>query len=213
MPSTIALARSAASSSPITSILLNTSQRGFCARFSLYWFNSLMMTLAFSTGSDSSIGAMSTGAAARGNVPCFRKRMPGLRLRMRPRSAPECRRPQSSARGPCAPRRARHQRGKRIVGHLRLGGGHRADEGRFAGVRQAQHAHIGQQQQFQQQVARFTGGTQRLLTRCTVDRRFETGVAGPCQPPLATISFARGGSCRRGSRRCPDPSRACRPAP
>ncbi len=72
---------------------------------------------------------------------------------------------------------ARHQRGKRIVGHLRLGGGHRADEGRFAGVRQAQHAHIGQQQQFQQQVARFTGGTQRLLTRRTVDRRFETGVA------------------------------------
>ncbi|MNY04839.1 hypothetical protein D3C86_1375390 [compost metagenome] len=62
------------------------------------------------------------------------------------------------------------QSGKWIVGHFRLSGRHCTNEGGFAGVWQAKHANIGQQQQLQQDVTCFTGGAQRFLARRTVNR-------------------------------------------
>ncbi|MNC48935.1 hypothetical protein D3C75_980810 [compost metagenome] len=62
-----------------------------------------------------------------------------------------------------------HQSGKRIVGNFWLCGRHGTDKGRLAGVRQAQHTHIRQQQKLQQDVTSFTGGAQRFLARSTVN--------------------------------------------
>ena len=72
---------------------------------------------------------------------------------------------------------ARNQGGERIVSDFRLRRGHRTDKRRFTGVWHAQHPHVRQQHQLQHQIAFIARCTHRFLTRSTVDRGFETGVA------------------------------------
>ena len=72
---------------------------------------------------------------------------------------------------------ARHQGGKRIISDFRLRRGHRTDKRRFPGVWHAQHTHVRQQHQLQHQIALITRRTHCFLTRSTVNRGFETGVA------------------------------------
>ena len=73
--------------------------------------------------------------------------------------------------------KARHQRGKRIIGHFRLRRRNGANEGRFTGIRHTQHPDVCQQHQLQLQIALVARCPHRFLTRSTVDGRFETGVA------------------------------------
>ena len=72
---------------------------------------------------------------------------------------------------------ARYQRGERIIRHFRFRRRYRADKRRFTGVWHAQHTHVRQQHQLQHQVTLITRRTHRFLTRSTVNRGFETGVA------------------------------------
>lgn len=70
----------------------------------------------------------------------------------------------------------RHQGGERIVGHLRLGRGHCADESALAGIRQSQQADVGQHLQFQLEVTRLARLARGGLARRPIGTGFETGV-------------------------------------
>ena len=137
----------------------------------------------------SSSGAMSTRCRRiRVRARCLRKRMPSPGLRRHLRSGRECRRPRSLVATDADHAEVRHQGGERIVGHLRLGRGHCADEGCSCRHSASQQADVGQHLQFQRGRAprpacpEWSGAApdwywiwKRVLPR-------------PCQPPCATIS-------------------------
>jgi hypothetical protein len=107
------------------------------------------------------------------------------------------------------------QRGERIVGDLRTRVRHGGDEGRLAGVRHAQQAHVGQHLQFQAQFAAFAF-LAFVFWRGAVGRGLEVDVAPAAlaalgqQFQLAVLGqvghdFAGGSSMIRvptGMRRC-----------
>src|SRR5690606_18441334 len=71
----------------------------------------------------------------------------------------------------------RHQGGKGIIGHLRLGRGHRADEGALAGIRQAEQTDVRQHLEFQLEVTRLARLARRSLPWRPVGTGLEAGIA------------------------------------
>ena len=70
-----------------------------------------------------------------------------------------------------------HQSGKRIIRHFRFSRRYRTNKGRFTRVWHPQHTDVSQQHQLQQQLTLITRRTVGFLPWCTVNGRFETGIA------------------------------------
>ena len=71
----------------------------------------------------------------------------------------------------------RMQGGEGIVGHLGACGGNRTDKRRFAGVRHAEQADVGQHLEFELQHALLAGRAGRALARRAVGARLEMQIA------------------------------------
>ena len=78
----------------------------------------------------------------------------------------------------------RLERGERVVGDLRPGGGDRAQQRALAGVGHADQADVGDQLQLEPEVSLLAFGAGLGVARGLVGRRFEMPVAArrPCRP-------------------------------
>ena len=76
------------------------------------------------------------------------------------------------------------QGGEGIIGDLGPGGGHGANQGGLAGVGHPQQPHIGDDFQFQPQIALLAGRSRFGLAGGAVDAAFVAGVAQPVKTAL-----------------------------
>ena len=88
----------------------------------------------------------------------------------------------------------RVQRGERVIGDFRPRRRNRADQCRFAGIRQTEQAHIRNQLQFQCELALFARQSEARFARSAVGARLEARVAPPA---FAALGDQQGLAFRR----------------